>query len=184
MQVNSINQIGLSDNSEMKLFGVPEKYDYSKYSKLEEFDWDEELMAKFSPIAQKLNLSQESVEMLLELALEMSRKQKNIYEQDDEIKHENLVAEYNKMLCDDCEIPDKNSVRLKEYMMVANSAYSEFCTPALKEVFSKAGLIFHPELVKFFHKLGELSMEDNLSHFGQPSVEELTPAQILYGTKN
>ena len=54
----------------------------------------------------------------------------------------------------------------------------------VKEILEKTGLVYHPELIKMFHKIGELSQEDNLSHCGTPSIEELTPAQILYGTNN
>ena len=67
---------------------------------------------------------------------------------------------------------------------MANFAYSDFVSPKLKEIFEKTGLVYHPELIKMFHKIGELSQEDNLSHCGKPTVEELTPAQILYGTKS
>ena len=54
----------------------------------------------------------------------------------------------------------------------------------LKEILSQSGLVYHPEVIKLFYKIGELSQEDNLSHYGTPSIEELTPAQILYGTKD
>ena len=59
-------------------------------------------MNKLTPLAQKLNLSQESLEMLLELALEMSRKQKAQYEKDEETKRKN-AADKDKaywLICD------------------------------------------------------------------------------------
>ena len=184
MLQNINNKLGLSDNSSINKDSASNKYDYSKFSQLDEFDWDYELEAKFSPIAEKLNLSQESVDMLIELALEMSRKQKGAYEQDDVLRHQNLISQYNQLFSEDSEIPNKNSSKLREYMSLANSVFSDFCSPKLKEVLTQTGLVYHPELIKLFHKLGELSQEDNLSHYGQPFVEELTPAQILYGTKN
>ena len=100
------------------------------------------------------------------------------------MKFKNKISEYNKMFCDDCDIPSVNSAQLREYMSLANAAYSDLCTPELKEIFATTGLIYHPELVKFFYKIGELSQEDTISHYGKPAIEELTPAQILYGTKN
>jgi hypothetical protein len=72
---------------------------------------------------------------------------------------------------------------MKKYLDVANCAYSDFASPKLKETLEKTGLVYHPEMIKMFHKIGELSQEDNLSHYGAPAIEELTPAQILYGTK-
>ena len=159
-------------------------YDYSKYSSIDEFAWDVELEEKLSPLAQKLNLSQESLEMLLELALEMARKQKNFYEKDEEEKYKDNVLNYHQMFDEDCELPKVNSIQLKQYMSLANSAYSEFSSPKLKEILERTGLVYHPELIKMFHKIGELSQEDNLSHCGAPKIEELTPAQILYGTNS
>ena len=78
-------------------------------------------------------------------------------------------------------MPSANSLQLRQYMQLANNAYSEFTSPKLKEILEKTGLVYHPELIKMFYKIGELSQEDNLSHCGKPAIEELTPAQILYG---
>lgn len=160
------------------------KYDFSKFSSIEEFGWDEELELKLSPIAQKLNLSQEAIESLLELALEMVQKQKAAYEKEENEKYSKNILNYNKLFEQDCEMPRANSAQLRQYMNLANSAYSDFCSPKLKEILEKTGLVYHPELIKMFHKIGELSQEDNLSHCGKPSFEELTPAQILYGTNS
>ena len=169
--------------NEKSYFGKPEKYDYSKFSSIEEFGWDDELMNKLTPLAEKLNLSQESVELLMELALEMSQKQKALYEKDEQAKYNENVIHYNNLFNEDIELPKVNSVQIRKFMDLANGAYSEFASPKLKEILEKTGLVYHPEMIKMFHKIGELSQEDNLSHYGAPAIEELTPAQILYGTK-
>ena len=184
MQEQLNNNLKLGDIVSKNPLKQSDLYDYSKYSSLDEFAWDEELLNKFQPVAKKLNLSQESVEMLLDIALEMARKQKNIYEKDEQQKYYDDVINYNKLFNEDNELPKVNSLEIKKYLNVANFAYSDFVSPKLKEIFEKTGLVYHPELIKMFHKIGELSQEDNLSHCGKPTVEELTPAQILYGTKN
>lgn len=181
MQQQLNNNLKLSDKNEQNFFGKPDKYDFSKFSSIEEFGWDEELMNKLSPLAQKLNLSQESLEMLLDIALEMSQKQKMAYEKDEIAKYQDNVMGYNKLFNEDSELPSANSLQLRQYMQLANNAYSEFTSPKLKEILEKTGLVYHPELIKMFYKIGELSQEDNLSHCGKPAIEELTPAQILYG---
>ncbi len=181
MQQQLNNNLKLSDKKEQNFFGKPDKYDFSKFSSIEEFGWDEELMNKLSPLAQKLNLSQESLEMLLDIALEMSQKQKMAYEKDEIAKYQDNVMGYNKLFNEDSELPSANSLQLRQYMQLANNAYSEFTSPKLKEILEKTGLVYHPELIKMFYKIGELSQEDNLSHCGKPAIEELTPAQILYG---
>lgn len=181
MQQQLNTNLKLSDKKELNFFGKPDKYDYSKFSSIEEFGWDDELMNKLTPLAEKLNLSQESLELLMDLALEMSQKQKAAYEKDEEAKYQDSVVNFNKLFNEDSELPSANSMQLRKYMELANNAYSEFTSPKLKEILEKSGLVYHPELIKMFHKIGELSQEDNLSHCGKPAIEELTPAQILYG---
>ncbi|MBR3605582.1 MAG: hypothetical protein IKL52_06105 [Candidatus Gastranaerophilales bacterium] len=175
LKLTDVNQATIEENTS--------KYDLSKYKALDEFAWDDDLASKFYPIAQKLDLSQESVEILLDIALEMSRKQKAIYDKDEQTRYFDSVMNYNKLFNEDNELPKVNSSEMKKYLDVANCAYSDFASPKLKETLEKTGLVYHPEMIKMFHKIGELSQEDNLSHYGAPAIEELTPAQILYGTK-
>lgn len=155
-------------------------YNFSKF-KSANFELDEGLLNKFQPIAKKLKLSQESVESLMEIALEMSEKQRAMYEKDENQKREFDIKKYDKMFRDDKELPDLNSNSAREYMKCANSAYSEFCTPKLKELLENTGLNYHPEFIKLFHKIGELSACDGVNYSGKPVLEDLTPAQILYG---
>ncbi len=157
-------------------------YNFSKF-KSANYELDEALLNKFQPIAKKLNLSQESVESLMEIALEMSEKQRAMYEKDEKQKRDNDIKKYDKMFRDDSELPDLNSSDVREYMKYANSAYSEFCSPKLKEFFESTGLNYHPEIIKLFHKIGELSASDGVNYSGKPVLEDLTPAQILYGTR-
>lgn len=183
MQQETKNAIHLNKKNEEKLFGKPEKYDYSKYSQDENFGLDEELVEKFAQIAQKLDLSQSSADSLLELALEMSKKQDSARKNDETSKKEATLMNYQKMFEEDMELPNSNSSQIKEYMRIADSAYNEFASPKLKEIFKEEGLIYHPELIKMFYKLGEEMECDNLNFGGKPAQVELTPAQILYGPR-
>ena len=155
-------------------------YDFSKF-KSDEFDFDEELLKKFQPVARKLNLSQESVEMLMEIALEMSKKQKAMYEKDEEQKLKDDISKYHKMFRQDSDLPDLNTKEARNYMKYANDAYSELCSPKLKEFMEHSGLNYHPEIIKLFHKIGELMASDGVDYFGKPALRELSPAEILYG---
>ncbi len=180
MQQEIKNPLYLEGKDE-NLFGVPEKYDYSRFQNLEGFSLDDELMNQFIVIAKKLNLSQSAMEMLLDMAFSMSKKQNLQYQKDDELNLSNKLSGYYKKFCADSELPDPNTPKVKEYMRVADGAYNEFASAELKEAFKETGLNYHPELIKMFYKIGELAQEDNLSHYGKPAFEELTPAQILYG---
>ena len=184
MQQELNTKLKLTDNNETGYFEKSDEYDYSKFSSIEEFAWDIDLQNKFTPIAKKLNLSQEAIDLLLDIALEMAQKQKRAYEKDDEARLNDSVVLYSKLLIEDSELPCINSIQMKEYMDTANGAYSDFASPKLKEILASTGLVYHPEVIKLFYKIGDLSQEDNLSHYGAPPIEELTPAQILYGTKN
>ena len=117
----------------------------------------------------------------MEVALEMSEKQNTRHKKDEENSKQGTLANYYKKFIEDNELPNINSNELRNYMQVADGAYREFATPELQEAFKQTGLNYNPELIKMFHKIGELAQEDDLSYYGKPSVEELTPAQILYG---
>lgn len=181
MQNETENQIHLKDE---ELFGMPEQYDYTRFKNVEDYDFDEELMEKFIPVARQLNLSQYSLEKLMDIALEMSKRQSEKYQKNAEDKKTESLREYNKMFTEDDELPDPNSTMIKEYMRVADFGYNKFASPKLKEALKETGLIYHPEMIKMFYKIGELSESDNISYDGKPVVEELTPAQILYGPRD
>ena len=68
-------------------------------------------------------------------------------------------------------------------MSTADDAYNEFASPKLKELMVSTGLVYHPEMIKMFHKIGEIMQEDMISYGNKTAIEELTPAQILYGPR-
>lgn len=183
MQEENNEKICLRDNSQKSLLGMPDEYDFSKYETIKEYSFDRDLFAKFAPIAKKLNLSQNCVDTLLDLALEMSKRQNEYWLKDENEKLKIKIDEYSNLMQKDCDIPYRNSVAFREYMEIADNAYTFFCSDSLKELFESLGLICHPELIKMFHKIGELAQEENVYNQGLPPVEELTPAQILYGKK-
>ncbi len=166
-----------------KLFGKPETYDYSEYENIEGFNLDGNLMKDFLNIAEKLNLSQEAFKNLMDIAFNMSKKQNEIYENNVKAKLDDDILKWSSAFDEDVELPNKNSSYLKQYMSVADDAYNEFATPKLKELMVSTGLVYHPEMIKMFHKIGEIMQEDMMSYGGKPVEEELTPAQILYGPR-
>ncbi len=176
-------KICLRDNSEKNLLGKPDEYDFSKYEEIKDYFFDKDLIAKFAPIAKKLNLSQNCVDSLLDLALEMSNRQNKLWLKNEDEKLKDKMSEYSLLLEKDNSIPYKNSVAFREYMEIADSAYTSFCSESLKELFKSLGLLCHPELIKMFHKIGTLAKEDEIFIEGSAPVEELTPAQLLYGDK-
>ncbi len=173
----------LKENEQQSFFGKPENYDYSKYRDLEGFSLDENLMKDFLDIANKLNLSQHSFQILMDMAFNMSKKQNETFENNIKTKLDNDISNWSREFDEDVELPEKNSSKLREYMSVADDAYNEFASPKLKELMASTGLIYHPEMIKMFHRIGEIMQEDLISYGKGPSKEELTPAQILYGPR-
>ena len=184
MQQNSNNFTYLGKKLDnINNININSKYDLSKYKNLNDFNLDNDLLNKFSAIVEKLNLSQESLEILLDIALEMSTKQKDFYEKDKETIFGETIQGYNDLFNKDNDIPSKNPSEIRKYMQIANNAYENLCSENLKELLNSTGLVFHPEMIKLFYKIGELLKEDDCGYFGSPALEELTPAQILYGSK-
>ncbi len=177
------NLIYLKENEEPEFFGKPESYDYSKYKELDGFNLDENLMKDFLNIANKLNLSQHSFQILMDMAFNMSKKQNETFENTAKAKLDNDISNWSREFDEDMELPQRNSSNLREYMSVADEAYNEFASPKLKELMVSTGLIYYPEMIKMFHKIGEIMQEDLISYGGSPVKEELTPAQILYGPR-
>ena len=174
-----LNEKRLSLQGDEDLFGKPEKYDYSKYQNLEGYDFDKELEEKFATIARKLNLSQSSVEMLMDIAYEMSEKQNKKFNDDKESEQLSRIENYSKMFDEDSELPNQNSSQIQEYMKIADYAYNRFASIKIKEIFKENGLIYHPELIKMFYKIGELAQEDDVSYSVKPVTGELSAAEIL-----
>lgn len=114
----------------------------------------------------------------------MSKKQNERFQNDLNLKQTSLIEEYNQMFDEDNEIPNKNSLKIRQYLSVADNAYNIFASQKLKDTFKSLGLNFHPELIKMFHNIGTLMQEDDISYSNKPAVQELTPAQILYGKRD
>jgi len=185
MQEKLNSKICLEETDSLTKNKKDDGYDYSKFAQLKDFDLDNELVARFTPVAKKLNLSQESVEMLLEIALEMSKRQNALFEQADSEKLFKKVEEYSRLLKEDKELPNQNTSNFAEYMRIANLGFNDFISHELREKLKETGLNYHPEIIKMFHKIGELIQEDSISFGGTPpSIQDLTPAQLLYGVKN
>ena len=171
----------LKTKEEQNLFGKPEFYNYSEYENQDGFCLDADLMKDFLDTAKKLNLSQYSFKILMDIALNMSKKQDEIYKNTTKTKLNDDILNWSKAFEIDKELPDKNSSRLREYMSTADLAYNKFATPKLKELMVSYGLIYHPEMIKMFHRIGEIMQEDMINSGERPMMEELTPAEILYG---
>lgn len=186
LQGNDENK-DLENNDKNKIenenLGAPEQYDFKKYVP-EGFEYNEDMAKKFEPIAKELNLSELGVEKMVNFYAQIQRDEMaNMPEKMTQVKEhikKTNIAEYEKLLNQDEEIGGGNLDKMNAYIDVADKGYNAFASDGLKEVLKSNGLDYHPEVIKFFHKLGALSGDDKMNLTGKPS-NEMSAAQILYG---
>ena len=169
--------------NEDDLYGAPESYDFKSLELPEGYQYEEEYGKKFTEVAKELNLSQKSANKLINVYVDiLKNEQGKVPDALKEIKQKQVeadVAEWDKMLNQDTEIGNGNEEKINRYLDKANIGYKTFASEELKTVLSERGLTHNPAVIKLFYKLSDLAVEDKILTGGK--VEELTPAQILYG---
>ena len=169
-------------NSE--IYGSPEKFDYSETVLPEGMEFDQDLIAEFEPIARELNLSNQSANKLMGLAVKLA--EKNFSKLGDLGKQieEQEKASYIDMLNSDKELNISDNEKYDTYLNIANQGLKAVATKGFMDVIKKKGLTYHPEFIKTFHKIGKLCSEDNLPEVKIPAGQEKADAaDILYAPR-
>lgn len=167
-------------------FGAPEEYNYKDINLPEGFRVDDSLANKFSPIAKKLNLSQQSVNELANFFVEYQ--QEKISGADEKIAEfrkqelETAKLTYEKMLNTDKEIGGGDRTKMNAYIDVADVGYNSFASTELKELIHSLNLDYHPAVIKHFHRLGKLCGNDNvMTTSNKPAGTQQDTADLIYG---
>lgn len=181
------NEVTDDESNENAYHGAPENYDFKTLEMPDGFKFSEELSNKFTPIAKKLNLSQDGANEIANLYIGILKEQQasapeTIKKFQAELQSAKQ-AEYEKLLNQDEEIGGGDEDKMNKYIDIANVGYKKFASKELQGLFKETGLIYHPEVVKMFHKLAKMSGDDNIQINNSPVSNE-TPAQILYGKKD
>ena len=176
-----------SDNvgqDEKELYGAPENYDFKKIDMPEGIQFNEEYGNKFSAVAKELNLSQNSANKLVNLYLGILKEQAaSAPEKIKEFKEQQLqtdIMKWDRAFRQDAEFGNGNQEKIKAYMEKANEGYKAFASDGLQDILKEKGLNHHPEVIKLFYKLSDLTGEDKILMGGKATKEE-SPAEILYG---
>lgn len=150
--------------------GAPEKYAEFKMpegAKLDPADFD-----AFTAMARADNLSQEQAQKYLDLAsarmAQMHQNQSQAWQ--------NRVEGWRQETISDPEIGGANFKTNQEHVL---RAVNKFGVPGLTELLN-SGVGNNPALFKTFLNIGKAMAESSLKD-GSPSVDDLTPAQVLYG---
>lgn len=152
--------------------GAPEKYEF-KAPEGQQFNAD--VIAKFSEVAKKLNLSQDGAQELLDqVAPQIAAAQQSAFQ--------NAVKGWGESAKADKEFGgDKFDANLA----VAKKAIDAFGTPELRTLLDQSGLGNHPEVIRAFYRAGKAISEDRHVPGGtKPSTPSRDAASTLYGNQS
>ena len=182
---NSDEQNTNSDEQK-ELYGAPENYDFKSIEFPEGIEYNEDYGNKFSSVAKELNLSQKSANKLVNMYVDILKEQAaSAPETIKEFNKKQVQAEvdaWDKAINQDAEIGNGNKDKIEAYMAKANVGYKAFASDGLQDILKQKGLNHHPEVIKLFYKLSNLTGEDKIL-IGGNSVKEESPAEILYGKR-
>lgn len=149
---------GKTDKSEEKAEGAPDQY--------EDFDLPEgmeaaPIMEEFKPLAKELDLNQEQAQKAVDLYNKFEQ-QRSEAEQE---RWDTLKSEWAEGARADKEFGGQD---FEANVGLAKQALDQFGTPELKEALELTGTGSHPELVRFFYRVGKTLKEADMLKGGNP----------------
>lgn len=138
----------------------------------EGFTSDPTVMSGLAEVCGEMGLSQKSFAMIVSRMTPVLAQA-----QEAEVarfKEDNLQAAFG-----DKELGGAN---WKTTMATANTAYTKFTTPALREILERSGLNCHPDMIRLFHTLGK-QLSDDAAVRGRPSANR-NPLAGFYDNSN
>lgn len=163
------------DTTQQPAPGAPESYE--AFTVPDGMSLDESIMGEFSQLAKDANLTQEKAQGLVELGVKMAKGFESATQQ----SLDDLKAQFATDLAND---NDLGGEQLDANLAIAQRAINAYGSKELKTMLSESGLGKHPELVRFFHAVGQTVSEDNDVDSGAPQGGEKSLAEKLYGTSN
>lgn len=155
-------------------FGAPEGGAYEDFNMPEGFSVDEGLVGKFAPIAAELGLSQAGAQKLADFyANEVVGPQSAAFVE----QVSNWFDETQK----DAEIGGQ---KFEASVDAATKALDAFGTDGLKSLLVQYGLGNHPEVVRFFARVGGAIAEDTSGGGGNNQGKEPDFLTLMYGPPN
>lgn len=149
--------------------GAPEKYEFKP---VEGVTLSEEVLGTFSEVAKELNLSQDAAQKMLD------RVAPAIAQQQHAALHA-LGEQWVSAVKADKEI---GGAKLDANIAIARKARNAFGSEALRSLLNETRLGNHPEVIKFFVKVGKAISEDTFVPGGtRPPSGGKDAASVLYG---
>ena len=167
----------------------PAKPETPKYTGLkvpEGYEADPATLGQATEVFQKLGLSQEQAQALLEFDAQRNAaantpeaKQKALDAAID--THNKQVDEWESSLKADKEF---GGAKFEENVTVAMKAIEAYGSPELSEMLKESGLGSHPLFVKFAHKIGQELGEGKLHRSGNEVPQQKSLAERMYPNYN
>lgn len=154
---------------------APEAYDFKAPEGVESLD--AKLVETFTPLAKKLDLTNEQAQELVNLAPQI---QQRLAEQQAEAWGKQLEAWVGEVKAD----KDIGGSNLPATMASAQKVMQQFGTPELKAALEQTGMGNHPELVRLFVKVGKAMGEDSFVAGGKSSGGSGSIVDAFYPTKS
>ena len=151
--------------------------EYAEFTVPEGQEVDKEMLAAALPIFQKLKLSQEDAQALVDLQAQSV--QQGIQAQVDSFNQ--TVADWKAASRNDAEFGGDN---FGPNIAIAQNAVNVFGTPELKQFLDETGAGNHPEFVRFMWKVGSKLIQDNPSDTGRAPQGAKDRVEVLYPTNN
>ncbi len=129
---------------------VPEAYSFSNLP--DGYSISDEQLAAFSPVLKELGLTQEQADKLVAFDAHRSLAAQEASQQQAVEFRNKQVGEWETALRGDAEFGGAN---FDANVAVAKQALEAYGTPELSAMLSESGLGTHPEVVRFFHKVGK-----------------------------
>lgn len=141
---------------------APAPIEYTDFIAPEGVELDAEVLGELKELGKANGWTQEQAQAIVDLGNKMQTKFAETFA-------ESVVAaraEWREQTTTDPEFGGKN---LQPNLAIARQARETFGTPALKELLDQSGLGDHPEVVRFFYKVGKATSEHDFVVSGKPS---------------
>lgn len=173
---NADQQGQQAKGSEGKPQGAPEQYQAFKLP--EGATLESEALTELQSFAKSLNLTQEQAQALVDRDI----KTRADFSAAQKAQHEGLLE---KWLNDSKTDKEFGGDKFDENLAVALKARDAFATPELKKLLNETGMGNHPEVVRFFLKIGKAISEDGfVRDAGTTGAMAKTVEERLYGKTN
>lgn len=156
---------------EEKPAGAPEQYE--EFTAPEGIQLDVEISGELKTLAKELNLSQADAQRVADLGPKLLQKWEGA-------QKEMIATTIKQWEADTRSDKEIGGDKLTENLAAAKKARDTFASPELVKLLNDSGMGNHPEVVRFFVKIGKGISEDNQLFTGRAANAPASAAQKLY----